>query len=310
MLNPLHLRTLVLVVRTGSFADAARQLGYTGSAVSQQISSLERSVKLPLFERKARSVRPTPAAVFLAERAQEALVSIASLEDELTLMREGKVGRLRIGSFPTASQRLLPQVLSVFLADRPLVEITLDEAEPDELIVDLEDGELDLALVYRYDLVPQRWPKSLPKKALFDEDLILLLPEGHRLVGSPGLRLGDLASEKWISTREGTAGTMCLTRMCAAEGFAPMVVVRSNDYDTIRGLVRSGLGIALVPALSHIQSEGVCSTQSLELAVRRHVFVQYRTAQVNPVVTSALAAIELATGSLIQSQAGVRLSST
>lgn len=307
MLNPQHLRTLVLVVRTGSFADAARQLGYTGSAVSQQISALERAVKLPLFERSARSVRPTPAAVLLAERAQDALASIVSLEDELMLMREGQVGRLRIGSFPTASQRLLPLVLAAFLADRPLVEITLDEAEPDELIVDLEDGKLDIALIYRYDLVPQRWSKSLPKRVLFDEDLVLLLPEGHPLIRSPGLRLHDLAAEKWISTREGTAGATCLTRMCAAQGFAPTVVVRSNDYDTIHGLVRSGLGIALVPALSHVESEGVCSTQSLELPVRRHVFVQHRTSKVNPVVTSALAAIESATGVLIQSQAGVHL---
>ena len=62
MLDPLHLRTLTTVLQTGSFAVAARQLGYTPSAVSQQIAALERAVRLPVFERGARSVRPTPAA--------------------------------------------------------------------------------------------------------------------------------------------------------------------------------------------------------------------------------------------------------
>ncbi len=78
MLNPVHLQTLTAVIQSGSFADAARQLGYTGSAVSQQIAALERAVKMPLFERDARSVKPTPAGQFVAERSKEAIAALAA----------------------------------------------------------------------------------------------------------------------------------------------------------------------------------------------------------------------------------------
>lgn len=83
MLNTLHLRTLIVVLRTGSFAEAARQLGYTGSAVSQQMASLERAVKMSLFERDAHGIRPTPAAGFLAQRAQEVLAAVGTFEGEV-----------------------------------------------------------------------------------------------------------------------------------------------------------------------------------------------------------------------------------
>jgi DNA-binding transcriptional LysR family regulator len=115
MLNPLHLRTLIAVLRTGSFAEAARRLGYTGSAVSQQMASLERAAKLSLFERDAHGIRPTPTADFLAQRAQEVLAAFGEFEDDVQAMSEGSVGRVRLGSFPTASQQLLPLALSVFV---------------------------------------------------------------------------------------------------------------------------------------------------------------------------------------------------
>jgi DNA-binding transcriptional LysR family regulator len=226
MLNPVHLRTLMTVIRTGSFADAARRLGYTGSAISQQIAALERAVKMPLFERDARSVRPTSAGNFIAERARESLAALGSLEDDIRGMSQGAIGRLRIGSFPTASERLLPVMLAAYVRDHPDVEIALDEGEPDELVPLLQMAELDLALVYRYKLVPQSWPRTLNATHLFDEDLVLLLPRGHRLADGDLVPLGELAEETWISTCEGTSGASNLRRMCAGADFAAQV-----DYE-------------------------------------------------------------------------------
>ncbi len=112
MLNPLHLRTLTTVLQTGSFAVAARRLGYTPSAVSQQIAALERAVRLPLFEREARIIRPTPAATFLATRGQEVLAALGALQDDVRGLADGAIGTIRLGSFPTASQHLLPAALA------------------------------------------------------------------------------------------------------------------------------------------------------------------------------------------------------
>ena len=83
MLNPVHLRTLVEVVKTGSFAEAARRLGYTSSAVSQQISAFERAVGVTLFEREAHSIRPASAALLIADRGGELLAAFDGFEHEV-----------------------------------------------------------------------------------------------------------------------------------------------------------------------------------------------------------------------------------
>ncbi|MDQ3157109.1 MAG: LysR family transcriptional regulator [Actinomycetota bacterium] len=297
MLNPVHLRTLAMVVLTGSFADAARRLGYTASAVSQQIAALERSVRMPLFDRDAHSIRPTPAAEFLASRSHEVLAALGALEEDVRSMAEGTIGRLRLGSFPTASEQLLPRALPVLISADSHLEIHLDEGEPDELVPLLNDRELDLAIVYRYDLVPRSWPKGLRATELMVEDLFLLLPADHRLVGQP-VSLNDLRDEKWISTREGSSGASSLRRICAQADFVPAVDYRSNDYDVVRGFVRSGLGIALVPALGHVVSEGVAVTTVDDLRVQRHVIALHSAARPNPAVAGAIGALQSAADSL------------
>ena len=306
MLNPVHLRTLAMVVLTGSFADAARRLGYTASAVSQQIAVLESSVRMTLFDRDPHSVRPTQAGKFLAERSHEALAALSALEDDVRAMAEGTIGRLRLGSFPTASEHLLPRALPVLISENSRLEIHLDEGEPDELVPLLDDQELDLAIVYRYDLVPRNWPKGLRVTKLLVEDLFLLLPAGHRLVGQP-VSLGDLREEKWISTREGSSGASSLRRICAQADFNPSVDYRSNDYDVIRGLVRSGLGIALAPALGHIVSEGVEVTRVEDLDVHRHVIALHRAAKVNAAVSSAIRSLQAAADSLSHEFPGINI---
>lgn len=306
MLNPVHLRTLAMVVLTGSFADAARRLGYTASAVSQQIATLESSVRMPLFDRDPHSVRPTPAAEFLAERSHEALAALSALEDDVRAMAEGTIGRLRLGSFPTASEHLLPRALPVLIAENSRLEIHLDEGEPEELVPLLNDQELDLAIVYRYDLVPRNWPKGLYATKLLVEELFLLLPADHRLVGQP-VSLSDLQEEKWISTRQGSSGASSLRRICAQADFNPHVDYRSNDYDVVRGLVRSGLGIALVPALGHVVSEGVEVTRIEDLNVHRHVIALHRAAKVNAAASSAIKSLQAAADLLSHEFPGIHI---
>ncbi len=300
MLNPVHLRTLTAVVRTGSFADAARQLGYTASAVSQQIAALERAAQLTLFERDAHSITATPAAEFLADRARDALSTLGALDDDLRGLAAGDVGRLRLGSFPTASERLLPSGLASYRHDHPAVRVELDEGEPAELVALLRDGELDVAVVYRYDLVPQRWPGGLARTPLVAERLILLLPSGHRLAAAPSLTLRDVADETWVRTREGSSGATCLDRICAEADIVPQVSVRSNDYDVIREFVRTGLGIALVPALAHIPADGIVARSLDDIDARRHVLALHRTTGAGPTASAAVealaaAAVEVAT---------------
>ncbi|MFE4544273.1 LysR family transcriptional regulator [Arthrobacter sp. NPDC056727] len=305
MVNPLHLRTFIVVLRTGSFAEAARSLGYTGSAVSQQISCLERSVKMVLFERDAHGIRPTSSAGFLAERAQSVLAAFASFEEEVKAMSEGNFGQVRLGSFPTASQQLLPSSLATFARTHGDVGIDLDEGEPEALIPLLLDRDLDLAIVYHYDLAPQAWPKTLKAEPLLHEELILLLPPGHRFTDA-GTSLADLEKETWVATGERTSGARSLRRACAAAGFEPEVHYRSDDYDVIRRFVATGLGVALVPALGHAAGS-VGTATIIDLPVRRHVVALHASSTINPAVEGAVAALKTASAEAAERLQGVHL---
>jgi len=273
MLNPVHLRTLTVVLRTGSFAEAARRLGYTGSAVSQQISILERQVRTPLFERDAHSIRATPAAELIAARSGTALGTLQALEDDINLLLEGAIGTLRLGSFPTASEQLLPQALSSFKAAHPGIDVHLDEAEPQELMPLVESREVDVAVVYRYNLVPRAWPKTVTTHAVVREE-VLLVRAGEPSGEEPAeVDLAELSGETWISTREGTAGASALRHLCRDSGFEPSVSCRSNNYGVIQGLVRAGLGTALVPALGYQSGPGLTASRISGARVHREVLL-------------------------------------
>lgn len=305
MLSPVHLRAVDAVIRSGSIADAARELGYTSSAVSQQISQLERSLQLVLFEREAQRVRPTPAAEFLASRASKTLAMFDSLLDDMRSIADGTAGRLRLGSFPTASQRLLPGAVARYIPKHPGVRIALDEQEPDYLVPRLEAGELDLAIVYSYDSVPRVWPRSLQHVDLFKEDIVVALPNHHPARSASTLTLNDLRDETWVCTREGTAGSVSLELLCRESGFEPAVELRSNDYDVVHQFVRSGLGVALVPS-SSLSTEQLDDTRRLaDVDTRRRIQALCREARVNPAIDGMIAALRRSASELARTWPGV-----
>ncbi|RCW38452.1 DNA-binding transcriptional LysR family regulator [Halopolyspora algeriensis] len=303
MLNPVHLRTLQECVRTGSFAGAARVLGYTASAVSQQMVLLERSVGAVLFERRAHSTHSTELAHRLAERSRGALAALDSLERETRALVAGDQGSLRLASFATANARVLPDVLAAIVAQRPNAEVQLDEGEPDEVIGGVLDGVLDAAVVFEYDLDPRQWPPELCVEELLAEPLLLALPETHRLADAAEVELRELAGDTWICTREDTAGARSLVHLAAAAGFVPGIVFRSNDYAVIRDLVARGLGTALLPALAVAE----CRVRVLPIAEGqpyRRIKVLYRTQNTNPLLPPALECLATSCSALAEGWRG------
>ncbi|MFJ4172293.1 LysR substrate-binding domain-containing protein [Paenarthrobacter sp. NPDC089714] len=305
MLNPVHLRTLSVVLRTGSFADAAREIGYTGSAVSQQVAALERAVQAPLVERDAQSIRPTEAAKFLATRARDIINALSTLEDEMKGFSKGNYGLMRLGSFSTASQRLLPAGLASYLRRHPTSTVELEEGCPTDLAAMVRDSVLDVAVAFHYDLVPQQWPSNVVAVPLLAEELLLLLPEKHRLAGAGQITLHDLARENWVSTKEDSSGDACLRHLCASGGFKPRITVRSDNYDALRGMVRSGVGIALVPALDHVPAEDIVATAICGCTARRHISALRRKAEAGVSVTSFLQCLGRSADRLASSAPGI-----
>ena len=133
---------------------------------------------------------------------------------------------------------------------------------------------------------------------------MLLLPKGHRVEGQE-ISLAELKDESWVSTGERTPGARSLRRACAAAGFEPEIHFRSDDYDVIRGFVRSGLGIAVIPALGHVPSDDIATARITDLHVRRHVLALYPPTAVNPAVEGAVAAFRTAAEAAAQQTPGV-----
>jgi DNA-binding transcriptional LysR family regulator len=287
MLTPAQLQAIREVVATGSLRTAAKRLGFTPSAISQQVSSLERTLGVQLFERLPRSIRPTAAGAELARKAARLLADLEAAEEEMRSFAGAHRGRLRLGSFWSAGFRLVPAVLAEFLRDRPNVDIRYEEGDPHGTIPAVNEGRLDLAVVFEYGMVPHNWPKDLNMTLIMEEPLYVLVPTGHRLAGRKRIQFGELSAERWISYTEGMDASLNLSHICAASGFDPDVLFRTNDYNLPFELVRKGLGVAIVPELAMIESHDVCVFRLGDPSHIRRVFTVSRATDPNPLLGHA-----------------------
>lgn len=257
MLSVPRLKILRQVAASGSFSAAADSLNYTQSAVSQAVAALEQEAGTALLERGRRGVTPTAAGAALIEHADGILSRLEAAEDEVTAIAEGRGGRLRIASFPTAGATLVPLAVATFRASNPNVTLSLAEGEPEEIAPRLRAGEIDLGLLFEFPGVGRPLVSGAQRVELLDDPMRLALPAGHRLAEKRRVRLEDLRDEAWIQTSETSPCARHVVRSCLAAGFEPAVSFESDDFQTIQGLVAAGVGVALIPqlALSTVRSD-------------------------------------------------------
>src|SRR5580692_6631620 len=166
MLDVRRLRLLRELSRLGTIAAVAEAFSYTPSAVSQQISALEREAGVPLIRRSGRRVALTPAGADLAARTEPVLALLEEAAAALAATRAELTGELRIGAFPSAVRTLLPAALVALGAEHPRLELRVTELDPVAVPDALRTGALDIALVHEYDYVP-----ADPDPALASEPL-------------------------------------------------------------------------------------------------------------------------------------------
>jgi DNA-binding transcriptional LysR family regulator len=237
------------VVTSGSISAAAANLGYTASAVSQQIGVLEREAGIPLLEKSGRGVRPTAAGRLLARHADEIMSRLTAAENELADLRAGRTGRLRVFYFATAGAALVPPAVAAFGERFPGVRLDLRLHEPAYAADEVAAGDADIQLVVlRPDTDGGRGVRLVH---LLDDDYHLVLPRGHRLAERETVELTDLADDPWVDNEfpPGVCRDILLEAFAAA-GFAPNFVVESDDYPTAQGFVAAGLGVTMVPTLA------------------------------------------------------------
>ncbi|KKD06999.1 LysR family transcriptional regulator [Streptomyces sp. WM6386] len=245
-LSTVWLRAFLEVARRGSFTVAARTLGWTQSAVSRQISSLESALGgAPLFDRLPRGVRLTEAGRVLVPHAEAVVEALHGAGRELAALREVAGGRLRFGAFATADAALVPRALGAFRDRHPRVRVSREEGFTPGLLDRLAAGHLDLAVVSTTGGAPLE-PYALHH--LLDESLYVAVPAAHPLADGGPVRLGRLADADWISGSARPEGT--LLDAALRQGFRPRVAHVVAEWTAKQGYVAAGLGVTLVPALA------------------------------------------------------------
>jgi DNA-binding transcriptional LysR family regulator len=250
MLNVSRLRVLREVIKQGSFSGAAAALSYTQSAVSQAIATLEAETGATLVERDRRGVRATAAGAALVEHVDGILGRLEAAKADLDAVLGIRGGRLLMASFPTAGATLMPPAIARFRAEYPEVELSLVEGEPEEIAPRLAAGELDLALLFEFRGGGERLGGGLKHVQLLEDPLHVALPPEHPLAALSVLTLADLREEAWVQTSAHSPCARHVVRCCRVAGFEPVVSFESDDYQTVQGLVASGVGVALIPELA------------------------------------------------------------
>ncbi|HWM05135.1 MAG TPA: LysR family transcriptional regulator [Actinophytocola sp.] len=247
MLDVRRMQVLRAVVTSGSITAAATNLGYTPSAVSQQVAALERQARTPLLERVGRGVAPTAAGRLLTEHAEIIGQHVAEAELALADLREGRTGHLSIRYFVTAGQALVPPAVATLRKEHPGVQVDLKLVEPSPVPEDVF-GDADVAICV---LPPPAVAAPGTRLVhLLDDPYRLVLPREHPLAARRVIDLAELAEEPWVGN-EWPAGqcVQVMLEACAAAGFNPWFVVESENYACAQGFVAAGLGVSLIPLL-------------------------------------------------------------
>jgi molybdate transport repressor ModE-like protein len=243
-----HLIALKAIAEHGTFGRAAASLGYTQSAVSQQIATLERIVGQRLIERPGgpRPVSLTEAGELLLRHADAIAARLQAAQADLAALDAGDAGPLRVGTYQSVGAKILPTLLSRFKADWPNVTVGLTESTDDEELLDLvERGELDLT----FTMAPLP-PGPFGHVQLLRDPYVLLVPaESPLAVRDRPPTLREIAELPLIANRHCRsleAGLQALR----ATGREPLIVFRSDDNGTVQGMTAAGIGVALVPRLT------------------------------------------------------------
>jgi DNA-binding transcriptional LysR family regulator len=243
-----HLAALEAVAETKAFGRAAEKLGYTQSAVSQQIATLEKAVGERLVERPGgpRPVSLTQAGELLLQHAREITARLSAARADLAALSDGARGQLRVGTYQSVGTRILPALMRRFATSWPNVEVLLTESADDaDLLRFVERGELDLT----FTVLPL--PEGpLEGLELMRDPWVLLAPADAEMADAAGqLRADELTGLRLIGGRNCRSADMVEEHLRLG-GADLSIVFRSDDNGTVQGLVGAGVGSALMPRLA------------------------------------------------------------
>ncbi|WP_035128129.1 LysR family transcriptional regulator [Conexibacter woesei] len=281
-----RLRVLRELAERGTVAATAAALSFTPSAVSQQLSALEREAGVVLLEREGRRLALTDAGRVLVAHADTVLAQLERAEADLHAASTEVSGTLNVAAFSSFARSLLPQAAAAMLRHQHL-QLHVRDAEPQDSIPLLRLGELDVVIAQRFPYVPRDFGPAFHVVELFDDALHLATGPGHH--DAPA-RFGALADRPWVAGHPGTSCHEVVIHACHAAGHEPRIVGFSNDFAVVAALVAQGVGLALIPEIAHDQAPPEVTLRPLDPPLSRQVLAVVRAgAEERPAVAAFLA---------------------
>jgi molybdate transport repressor ModE-like protein len=289
MIDVRRLRVLRQVALTSSISEAASDLGYSPSAVSQQIAALERETSVPMLERRGRGIVLTRSARVLVKHADVLLAQLERAEAELAIEAGRLDGTVRLAAFATALRGVVPRALAELAVLAPDIAVRVSESEPDQALPALARHDLDVVVAYEYDLVAGPRVGGLHRRELLVDPMVLVGPETQSHQGC--IAIDALADARWLLPPEQTYCGQLVRRACEAAGFRPEPVGTSQDFGALVAMAAGGLGTALVPTLA-LTPEALRTAVAPHPQLARRLFAAVRDgAQEHPVVGAMLTAL-------------------
>jgi len=251
MIDLAGIEALVAVERTGTVGAAAADLGYTPSAVSQQVKRLERTLGVPLLERVGRGVTLTAHGRRLVEDGGELLRSVERVAARARSAGASPTptGQVRVVAFSTAVRGLLAPLLPALADEAPGLDVVVTEYDPWDAVAQVAAGSADLGLVHAWRGIGLQVPLHVRYQEIGEDVADLLVPAGHRLASRESVGPGDLLDEPWASTFEDSICYAWFVRMFGDQPRQPRIRYWASEFVSHVALVEAGAAVSLLPRL-------------------------------------------------------------
>lgn len=293
-----HLRLLREVARKDTISAAADSLGYTRSAVSQQLVNLEKVTGVAVLERVGRGVRLTDAGRELVRHADDVLAGLESAQASLERFGDDARGELDLGLYQSVADTLLLPIVSELAARHPELRLRTREIDPGLAVDQLVHGDLDLAFTVDYPNAPVEVRAGIVHEHVADDPFRLIVPDDHELGRDGPVAPSELGGHDFIAPDPDHLCGSFVAAFLRRSGIEPAVRHRIEAYPTTLNFVAAGQGIALIPELGLTDPpEGVRIVELAEPAIRE-LRLSYRESSADrPAIRAVVAAARTITGS-------------
>ncbi len=240
-----QLKYFVNIADTLSFSRSAESLHVSQPALSHQMQQLERELGTKLFDRGRRKIKLTPSGEVFLPLAQAVLFRA---DEAVRVLKEHmgvEAGDVRMGCNPSVATYVAPKMLASFRNSFPRVTVELVEGGDAELARMVLAGSIDFAVV-----TASGSPTTLDTTYLTAEELMVVMPPGHRLAARRSVALTELAEEAFLFPSESFNVTLQVMEACRASGFEPQIPYRTGSVESVKNFIRHGLGISVLPAMT------------------------------------------------------------